>query len=201
LVTEISEERRERKRDAARKWQLNNPEKVRLQKRRWYKNRKNPEKDLAARRQYYKNNSEKVLTTQRQDYIDNPEKFRIRMSQWKRRNRAKVNETARRYLQNPLNRLLARHRCRVAAALKRVACWRRGRTVDLLGCSIDFYKDYLEKLFVPGMSWANRNLWHIDHITAVSKFDLSTEQGQKAAFRYTNTQPLWASDNLRKGAR
>ncbi len=74
-------------------------------------------------------------------------------------------------------------------------------TKCLLDCSPRQFKQHLESLFFPGMSWANRSLWHIDHKRPISSFDLTTEAGQRAAFHYTNCQPLWAVDNLRKGAR
>jgi hypothetical protein len=53
------------------------------------------------------------------------------------------------------------------------------------------------------MCWENygRHGWHIDHIKPVSSFDLLSRQGQKAAFHYMNTQPLWAIDNLKKGTK
>ena len=63
------------------------------------------------------------------------------------------------------------------------------------------YKAYLESMFLPDMTWRNNTKigWHIDHKIPICKFDLTTLEGQKAAFHYTNTQPLWAVDNLRKG--
>ena len=51
------------------------------------------------------------------------------------------------------------------------------------------------------MGWHNMNEWHIDHIKPLASFDLSDEAQQKIAFHYTNQQPLWAIDNLRKGAK
>jgi hypothetical protein len=84
-------------------------------------------------------------------------------------------------------------------AMRRTKLSKAGKTLDLLGCEIGAYKQYLEALFLPGMSWENRSAWHIDHIKPICSFDLSTLAGQKAAFHYTNTQPLWAVDNWRKG--
>ena len=51
------------------------------------------------------------------------------------------------------------------------------------------------------MSWDKINLIHIDHIIPCSSFDLSDPKQQKICFHYTNLQPLWAVDNLKKGAR
>lgn len=72
-------------------------------------------------------------------------------------------------------------------------------TVELLGCTIDQFKEYLERKFLPGMDWENRHLWHIDHVKPCSSFDLSDSEQQKQCFHYSNCQPLWAEDNLRKG--
>ena len=79
-------------------------------------------------------------------------------------------------------------------------------TMNLLGCLMIEYRDYLELKFEPGMSWDNygnpngdhTECWHIDHIKPCSSFDLTDEEQQKECFHYTNTQPLWAKDNLIK---
>lgn len=74
------------------------------------------------------------------------------------------------------------------------------RTIGFIGCSSAHLRQHLEAQFLPGMSWDNRPDWHIDHIRPLSSFDLSDPEQFKAASHYTNLQPLWAIDNLRKGA-
>lgn len=68
-------------------------------------------------------------------------------------------------------------------------------TKELLGCTIDFLKEYLEFKFTKGMTWGNRGIhgWHIDHIRPCTSFDLSDPEQQKLCFNYTNLQPLWAT--------
>ena len=73
-------------------------------------------------------------------------------------------------------------------------------TIDLLGCSVEELRIHLEAQFVEGMNWENYGLygWHIDHIRPCSSFDLTDAEQQRICFHYTNMQPLWAKDNLKK---
>lgn len=78
----------------------------------------------------------------------------------------------------------------------------KGDTVaNMLGCSIEEFKNYLGSLFLEGMSWDNHGKygWHIDHIKPCAKFNLSDTEEQRKCFHYSNMQPLWAIDNLQKG--
>ena len=73
-------------------------------------------------------------------------------------------------------------------------------TIKLLGCSIKNVRKYLETKFTEGMSWDNYGYygWHIDHIKPCCQFDLTKASEQYKCFHYTNLQPLWAEDNLKK---
>jgi len=73
-------------------------------------------------------------------------------------------------------------------------------TIALIGCSPAKLRFYLETLFKPGMSWENYGEWHIDHIRPCASFDLMDPEQQAICFHYTNLQPLWATDNHKKGA-
>ena len=74
------------------------------------------------------------------------------------------------------------------------------KTIELLGCSIPEFKEYLEKLFKDGMNWDNYGYygWHVDHILPCAYFDLSDPKQQRLCFHYTNLQPLWSKDNYKK---
>ena len=100
---------------------------------------------------------------------------------------------------DPLFILVRRERCRVYEALKGKR--KSARTENLIGCSYQELKDHIESLFVDGMGWHNMGLWHIDHIQPLSSFDLSDIEQQKIAFNYKNQQPLWAEENMKKGAK
>jgi hypothetical protein len=79
--------------------------------------------------------------------------------------------------------------------------YKRGSAVRDLGCTIEEFKFYIQKKFVPDMSWENYGEWHLDHIKSLAKFDLTKRSQVLKACHYTNYQPLWAIDNLRKGAK
>ena len=76
-------------------------------------------------------------------------------------------------------------------------------TLELLGCTVEFLKEYLASQFQEGMSWDNYSfeVWHIDHIRPCASFDLKDPEQQKQCFHYTNLQPLWAFENMSKGAK
>lgn len=75
-----------------------------------------------------------------------------------------------------------------------------GKTLDLLGCSIEELKLHMSKKFTEGMSWDNYGkYWEIDHIKPCSLFDLSKEDEQRKCFHFTNLQPLLPKENRQKG--
>lgn len=90
-------------------------------------------------------------------------------------------------------------RTRLYGALK--GNYKAGSAVSDLGCTVEELKKHLEYQFKPGMDWDNhtKDGWHIDHIKPLASFDLTDSIQFKEACHYTNLQPLWAFENLRKG--
>ena len=76
------------------------------------------------------------------------------------------------------------------------------KTQELLGCDLQFFKDFIEAKFKPGMNWQNHGSgdgkWQIDHILPCASFNLTDVEQQKKCFHYSNMQPLWAHENLEK---
>jgi hypothetical protein len=68
-----------------------------------------------------------------------------------------------------------------------------------LGCTIEDLKKHLESKFQEGMTWENYGSWHIDHIKPLAAFNLQDSEDLRFACHYSNLQPLWAKDNLKKG--
>jgi len=94
-------------------------------------------------------------------------------------------------------RILKYLRTRLYQALKGKD--KSARTLELLGCSVEYLKKRLESKFVEGMSWDNYGKWHVDHIRPCASFDLTKPSEQRKCFHYTNLQPLWAEENRAKG--
>lgn len=69
-------------------------------------------------------------------------------------------------------------------------------TEKYLGCDVKTFMEYLERNFKQGMSWENRDKWHIDHIVPISR--ANTEEEFVLLSHYTNLQPMWAEKNISK---
>lgn len=99
-------------------------------------------------------------------------------------------------MKNPIYYLQKVCRSRLWVALKGIGK-KPSRTEMMIGCSFEDLKKHMESLFNDGMSWDNKGKWHIDHIIPLSSAKTISEVISLCHF--TNLQPLWAKDNLRKG--
>ena len=168
---------------------------------------RNKNKDYvnARTREYFKNNAEarekrkkiskeyhgrpEIKERQKALYYANREKIMAQHTIWCR-NRRKTNMEY---------RLIDSLRGRLNSALRKRNVVKLETTMKLVGCSMPELIKYLENKFKPGMSWKNREKWHIDHIIPCISFDLSKLENQQKCFHYTNLQPLWAHENYSKG--
>lgn len=74
---------------------------------------------------------------------------------------------------------------------------------SILGYDLDALVGHLSAKFQPGMSLENYGAWHIDHVRPRASFAYSSEHDPdfRACWALSNLQPLWAVDNMRKGAK
>jgi hypothetical protein len=175
--------------EAAKQRRLADPDRAKAYARKGY------HKDVEASRGYQR-------TWARAARAKDPDRFREAQQKWVAANKEKlalvVNAWQRNQRrENPHYLVAGRLRCR----LRKLVRTGRGRLNELLGCTPDQLRAHLEAQFQPGMSWGNADQWHIDHIRPCASFDLTDPAQQRACFHYTNLQPLWAKDNLSKGAR
>lgn len=161
------------------------------------------------------NSRDKYLSYRKREYYDNFEakkdqrkaynqKRRKEKSQYDINYRKKNKEKIKKYKKawedrnknNPIFKIKRNLRRRVHHAL--MGNNKSKSTFELIGCSPEEFKIYIESLWLTGMSWDNYDFygWHIDHIIPCYKFDLSKSEEQIKCFHYTNQRPLWAKDNL-----
>ena len=167
------------------------------------------EKNADAIRAHSKLPEIKKAKTDRQKayYQRNKEKVKAYIRGWNEKNKDRRREVKReyesdRYKADPVYLIRKRLRARQNAILKIKGAYHAGKkAADFIGCSLEELKRHIESQFEIGMSWENRNLWHLDHIVPVSSFDLSKEEEVKKCFSFRNLRPLWAEENRQKGAK
>jgi len=161
---------------------------------------------------YYLDNRDRIAKVQR-EYRQRPEikeKTRMRRIEYfknpmvKMARRLYMKLYMRRYRICPGPYLANLLRARVYAALKGLD--KSAHTFELMGISdhskpISFFWQYLEGLFVTGMTRENYGEWQLDHIRPCASFDLTDPEQQGECFHYTNFQPLFSAENQSKGAR
>lgn len=178
--------RRQNGKDTTKEWRSNNKEKI-----------------AEYNKSYAAANKEKINLKRNEYSFLNRKKLNNTQSNWREKNREQIKEynknyTNVRYLHDPVFKLKLNQRTRIRAVLKTA---KTRSTNELLGCSYEELKIYIESKFLDGMNWGNMGKWHIDHIVPLAAFDLTVETNQKIAFNFKNLQPLWAIDNLKKGAK
>lgn len=132
----------------------------------------------------WQNNKDALLAYNKKYESENLQKVRTRKNQYRKE----------KYSSDPKFALAIKLRVRINRAIKN----KKSKFLDLIGCSIDNIKSYIESKFQPGMTWDNYGKWEIDHIQPMTSFDLLSEKGQKEACHYTNLQPLWVNQNRAK---
>jgi hypothetical protein len=176
-------------------YRKNNIEKRKITIKNWYN--KNPNYN----KEYHLKNFEDLNRKTKERYLLNAEKYRETSKKWSERNKEKMNE----YYNNrnktlrktdPLKKLIFNVRTRIYSVLKN----KTKTSFEIVGCSPIQLKEYLEQKFTEGMSWdlMGRHI-HIDHIIPLSS--AKTEDEVYNLCHYTNLQPLWAIDNLKKGGK
>lgn len=97
-------------------------------------------------------------------------------------------------------KMKCKYRAIVTKAFKRKGYTKRSKSNAILGCTWEQLVIYIGNQFTEGMSWdLVGNEIHIDHIIPLST--AKTEEDVIRLNHYTNLQPLWAEDNLRKSDR
>jgi hypothetical protein len=182
--------------------------------------RKNKKHCFEYRKQYRLKNIKKIKLQEKKSRNRNKEKRKITYKKWAEKNKKHILKYAKNYrIKNnkEINRkkriytklyeqrlevkIVKRLRVRVRNALRNTK--KSNNVLKLTGITVLELKKYLESKFTKKMNWEKfkKGLIHIDHIRPCASFDLTDPKQQAMCFNYTNLQPLWAVDNLKKGAK
>ncbi len=175
---------------------------------------KNIQHEKEVKKNYYKNNFETIKEKKKKYYEENKDFYAQKNKEYREKHKEELNNyakeyrklhqkeiTAKRkekrhndkkyyfeiYLRNKINNYLYRY-----GKIKK-----KNNVQEILGCTYEEFKKYIENKFQNGMSWENRGKWHLDHI-----IPLATAKNYDDLIRlnhHTNFQPLWAEDNFKKG--
>lgn len=138
------------------------------------------------KKKYYIKTKEKRLEYCRQYTLDNKEKIKEYNREYKKK----------KYREDPVFKVSSRMRRVIGQCIKRKKYIKKSKTQDILGCDFVFFKNYIQRQFKDGMTWDNYGEWHLDHIKPMAT--AKTEEQVLRLNHYTNFQPLWAKENIKK---
>ena len=174
-----------------------NKDKIAVRDKLYYEN--NKEKVAARVKLYHENNKEKVAARVKLYYENNKEKAAANAKQYRENNKDKIFTYHKNYhIENPIKGFAKKSLRRIEKAVGKD---RINRAENQLAYTQKQFIAHIESLWVDGMSWDNRSEWHIDHIKPISLFIKEGITDAKIINALSNLQPLWAYDNLSKGAK
>jgi len=181
------EDNKEIFREISKLWRQNNPDKIKENNR---KTRESidKEKTKIAMKEYRQNNKEKLLL-QRKEYLKNNPDMKIKFYRNIYKNMTNI-QRLKLSMRNILNK-----------SIKSKGFSKSKKSSEILGCSFEEFKSYLENKFEEWMNWENRGLyngklnygWDIDHIIPLSS--ARTEEDIIRLNHYENLQPLCSKVN------
>jgi len=184
-------------------WREGNKDLLRKKQAAWKE--ANPGLVREAAKRYRKRHADEIKTKKRGYRTKNKEKCSAISERWRINNRAKYLVSAKKSQakrrSTPAGTLNNRMSTGIYRSLKRGkggAAW-----MSLVNYNINDLHSHLEKKFKGGMTWGNMGEWHIDHIVPRSAFNFEGPEDVdfKRCWNLNNLRPMWARDNIIKGAK
>ncbi|MGL4506505.1 MAG: hypothetical protein ACRCUF_12305 [Aeromonas sobria] len=164
----------------------------------------NREAIAAQRADYHIRNRDAILAKAKVDYLTTGERQRNYSAKYRKENQEAVNEYAARYRKKHSAYYLARDaikRLEGNGLVELLGGMKMADAEALCGYANQELVDHITGLFEPGMSWDDRGEWHIDHIKPVAAFRREGVTCVKTINALSNLRPVWAKENLTKGAK
>lgn len=194
-IAQYSKEYNSKNKERRKEYKIKNKEKIKSQSKIYYQQNKDKYNQYTDRKKeynkrYYSLNKDKIKITEKNRYIKNKTKIIQQKNEYVKNRKQK----------DHIFKFRVCVRDSISKSFKRGKCLfkKNAKTETILGCTIEEFRLYIESKFTEGMSFENhgKNGWHLDHIIPVSI--AQTEEEVIKLNHYTNFQPLWAEDNLRK---
>jgi hypothetical protein len=153
-------------------------------------------------KKYRENNKEKLKDYIKNWRIENVDKFKSGQKKYYQENKELVIRRNYEYCKyktstDSLYKLRRGIRALILVSFRNQFTTKSKKTIEILGCSFEEFKLHLESKFDDKMNWENQGTyWHMDHIIPISS--AITEEDVYRLNHYTNFQPLYWEDNLKK---
>lgn len=195
-----TEQQKIRQAESVKAWNILNKDYI-TEKRKEYSN-KNRDKIAKYQKEYREKNKEEIKEKRKEYFKEyrriNKEKIKerrkLKQIEYNRKGRESTNIRRKNDSVLDLRYKISKLIC---ISIKNKGYTKKSKTYEILGCSYEDFKMYIENKFVEGMTWKNHGEWHLDH-----KIPVSSDKDENTLIRlnhYSNFQPLWAKDNIIKG--
>lgn len=172
----------------------------------------NRERISAASRSYYNENADAQRELARNRHHKNRDVRLEKMRAYQAENRDVLLANKRKREQKRFNEMYGadvaftlRHRMRSLFRGSLAKRKKSGRMEHLLGYGLDELRAHIERQFVGGMNWDRfmAGEIHLDHIVPIAAFDITSCECEefKRCWALSNLRPMWARENLSKGAK
>lgn len=145
---------------------------------------------------YHIENKTSIYKRQKEYRLKNREYFNIKNKEWNNKTGYGKKYQQDRLKNDSFFKFKNRLRTLIRLSISKQGYTKKSKCFEILGCDYEFLIKHLESLFIDGMNWNNYGKWHIDHIIPISS--ALTEKDVIKLNHYTNLQPLWVIDNLKK---
>jgi len=166
-----------------------NKEKIKIKQSEYYNKNKN---DLLDKNKDYRDKNSIIINSQRKEYRNRPkvkEHIKLKNKEYLPIRKEKIKQLRKTNLNFKISEII---RSKVHKMLK----GKNTSYQEIIGCDIEFLKNWLEFRFNENMNWKNfGSYWQIDHIIPINSFNFENENDCKICFHWTNLQPLESQIN------
>ena len=145
---------------------------------------------LSQHKNYYNENRDLILDKRKNYYNENYNKIINRQVEYQKYKRAT----------DPNFKLIENLRSRTRNAFKSQNIKKSNKTLELVGCTKDFFQSWIQFQLYGNMTVENYGkIWTLDHTIPISSFNLSNENEKRKCFFWSNLRPMYVKENISKG--